>query len=176
MRMSQQRLLSNSLFGCLLAFACVSLSAGAQTTAAWTWMGGSSTVGDNGGQPGVYGTLGTSAAGNIPGSRTEAVSWTDSKGELWLFGGNGYDANAQQGFLNDLWEFDPSTSEWAWMGGSSTITSETDGQPGVYGTLGTPSAGNIPGSRAEASSWTDSSGHFWLLGGAVAMQGTVLAN
>jgi hypothetical protein len=139
-------------------------------------MGGSSTVGGNGGQPGVYGTLGTPAAGNIPGSRTEAVSWTDSKGNLWLFGGNGYDANAQQGFLNDLWEFDPSTSEWAWMGGSSTITSGTDGQPGVYGTLGTPSAGNIPGSRADASSWTDSSGHFWLLGGAVAMQGTVLAN
>ena len=41
-------------------------------------MGGSSTVGSKGGQPGVYGTLGTPAAGDIPGSRHSASSWTDS--------------------------------------------------------------------------------------------------
>ena len=35
-------------------------------------------------------------------------------------------------------------SQWAWAGGSSTV-----GQPGVYGTLGTPAPGNIPGGRVE---------------------------
>ena len=31
--------------------------------------------------------------------------------------------------------------------------------------VGTPAAGNISGGRYGASSWTDSSGNFWLLGG-----------
>ena len=43
---------------------------------------------DHGGQPGVYGTLGTPAAGNIPGGRLDAASWTDDNGNLWLFGGS----------------------------------------------------------------------------------------
>ena len=115
------------------------------------------------GKPGVYGTLGTPAAGNIPGSRNNAASWTDSNGHLWLFGGNGYDANSNQGWLNDLWEFNPSTNQWAWMGGSSVLSGS--GQNGVYGMLGTPAAGNIPGGRLGAVSWTDSSGHLWLFGG-----------
>ena len=121
------------------------------------------------GQPGVYGTLGTPAATNIPGGRGGPASWTDSSGNLWLFGGVGFDANGDSGWLNDLWEFNPSTNEWAWMGGSSTIPSCASegscGQSGVYGTLGTPTAGNVPGGRYSASSWTDSSGHPWLLGG-----------
>jgi hypothetical protein len=118
------------------------------STNEWTWMGGSNTTN----QAGVYGTIGTPAAGNYPGGRYWASSWTDSSGHLWLFGGYAG---------NDLWEFNPSTNEWAWMGGSSV-----PGQAGVYGTLGTPAAGNIPGSaRSSALSWTDTSGHLWLFGG-----------
>ena len=65
-------------------------------------MGGSNTIN----QPGVYGTLGTPAAGNIPGSLSQkATSWTDSSGHLWLFGGYGYDVNSTIGYLNDLWEY-----------------------------------------------------------------------
>jgi N-acetylneuraminic acid mutarotase len=132
------------------------------STNEWAWMGGSDT-----GQPGVYGTLGTPAAGNFPGSRSQAVSWTDSSGSFWLFGGSGVEASGTQwGYLNDLWEFNPSTNEWAWMGGSNTVPPCQDcGQPGVYGTLGTPAAGNVPGTRAGAVSWTDSNGNFWLFGG-----------
>jgi hypothetical protein len=134
----------------------------------WTWMGGSSTVGcSNCGQPGVYGTQGTPAAGNIPGGRDSAVSWTDGSGNHWLFGGNGYDVNDSAGQLNDLWKFDPklgADGEWAWMSGNSTAGSNY-GQPGIYGTLGTPAAGNTPGGREEAVSWTDTSGNLWLFGG-----------
>ena len=130
----------------------------------WTWMGGSSTVpitsDGNGGQPGVYGTLGTPADGNVPGGRFTATSWTDSGGNLWLFGGTGFDGSGSWGTLNDLWEFNPVTNQWAWMGGSSVY-----GQPGVYGTLGTPAVGNNPGSRQGSASWTDSSGNLWLFGG-----------
>jgi N-acetylneuraminic acid mutarotase len=130
----------------------------------WTWMSGSSTIGSSGGQPGVYGTLGTPAAGNVPGGRAVPSSWTDSSGNLWLFGGYGYDSVGALSTLNDVWEFSPSSKEWTWMGGSSTIGSNY-GQSGVYGTLGTPAAANIPGSRYFSTGWTDSSGHFWLFGG-----------
>jgi len=146
--------------GTLLVLACFCLSAHAQL-GEWAWMGGSSTEY----QPGVYGTLGTPAAENIPGGRGGAVSWTDGSGRRWLFGGDGYGADYNYGFLNDLWEFDPSTNEWAWMGGSSTIPVGIDGEPGVCGALGTPAPGNVPGGRDSAASWTDSSGHLWLFGG-----------
>ncbi|HEY1986528.1 MAG TPA: chitobiase/beta-hexosaminidase C-terminal domain-containing protein [Terracidiphilus sp.] len=134
----------------------------------WAWMGGSNAVG-TGVLAGVYGSQGTPAAGNAPGGRMGAVTWTDNSGNLWLFGGLGYDAGGNLGSLNDLWEFNPTTNEWAWMGGSSTVRKTSDGsgsQPGVYGTRGTPAAGNIPGGRQGANAWTDSSGNLWLFGGA----------
>jgi N-acetylneuraminic acid mutarotase len=131
----------------------------------WAWMGGSSTRPSSGVLPGVYGTLGRPAAGNTPGERERPATWTDSSGNLWLFGGAGLDANATHGWLNDLWKFNPQTKEWAWMGGSSTIPGLDGGQPGTYGTMGTPAAGNVPGARDSASRWTDNSGNFWLLGG-----------
>jgi N-acetylneuraminic acid mutarotase len=141
------------------------------STNQWTWMGGSSAVKCTEviesvvcGQPGVYGAQGTPATANIPGGRQYAISWSDSKGNLWLFGGNGYDSNGSLHYLNDLWEFTPSTGQWTWMSGSSEVNYST-GQPGVYGTLGTPASGNTPGGRAKAVSWTDTKGNLWLFGG-----------
>ena len=61
-------------------------------------MSGSSTVGAQLGQPGVYGTQGVPSAANVPGGRYGSVSWIDSSGNLWLFGGAG-----RNGPLNDLW-------------------------------------------------------------------------
>ncbi len=69
----------------------------------WTWMGGSNVVSKNG----TYGTLGTPAPANVPGARDSAVSWIDSAGDFWLFGGNGYDSAGNQGVLNDLWKYEP---------------------------------------------------------------------
>ena len=90
-------------------------------------MGGSTTVPCAGcGQLGTYGTMGTPASGNIPAGRESAVSWTDSSGDFWLFGGYdyyiGYSDNENCSnnylYLNDLWEFNLSTNEWTWMSGS----------------------------------------------------------
>ncbi len=130
------------------------------TGGTWTWVSGSENTVGYGGQPGVYGTLGLPAAGNMPGSRLDATTWTDSSGNLWLLGGIGLDVNGNSAPLSDLWEFNPSTSLWTWMGGSNT-----GGAAGVYGTLQTPATGNMPGSRYFASSWTDNSGTLWLFGG-----------
>jgi hypothetical protein len=71
------------------------------------------------------------AAGNIPGARSGAVSWTDKTGNLWLYGGDGLDAAGTQGTLNDLWEFSPSTGEWTWMASNSLIPGLYEGQPGI---------------------------------------------
>jgi hypothetical protein len=54
-------------------------------------------------QPGGYGTLGVPSGVNLPGGRSAASSWNDSSGNVWLFGGQGYDANQTFGMLNDLW-------------------------------------------------------------------------
>lgn len=122
--------------------------------AGWAYMTGSEGTNSSGtyaGTPGVY------VAGNLPGARQFAAGWTDLSGNLWLFGGyNGLD-------FNDLWEYNPSSSQggWTWMGGSSSQS-----QLGKYaGTAGVATAGNFPGARDGAAAWTDSSGNFWLFGG-----------
>ena len=120
----------------------------------WTWMGGSQSFN----QIGTYGTLGTPAAGNTPGGRQSAATWTDKLGNLWLFGGYGHDYAGNLFPLQDLWEY--TSGQWAWMGGPML-----SGGSGSYGNLGVASASNLPGSRFEAASWTDTAGNFWLLGG-----------
>jgi hypothetical protein len=128
-----------------------------EATGLWTWEGGSQTNQASG----SYGTLGVASGTNVPGARVYAVSWTDSAGNFWMFGGLGYGAvGSPQGELNDLWRYAPGTGLWTWMGGSNT-----PGAPGVYGTQGTAAAGNVPGARDEAISWTDSAGNLWLFGG-----------
>ncbi len=67
----------------------------------WTWMGGASSEG----QSGNYGTLRVLSGNSVPGGRQGATSWTGKDGTLWLFGGDGYDANGLNGYLNDLWAF-----------------------------------------------------------------------
>ena len=118
----------------------------------WTWMSGS----DLGNQPGSYGVQGVPDSANTPGERYETVAWTDLSGNLWLFGGN----SSINGPMNDLWRYQPTNGMWTWVGGSSTAY-----QRGIYGVLGTPAPGNVPGARWGAVSWIDGSGNLWLFGG-----------
>ena len=127
----------------------------------WAWMSGSNTVGS----AGAYGTLGTGSSGSEPGARDSAVSWTDSSGNLWLFGGEGFDSTGTDGDLNDLWEFNSTAKTWAWQSGGSTVPKQYEGQPGVYGTQGVAASNNVPGGRYSGVSWIDSSGDLWMFGG-----------
>jgi Bacterial Ig-like domain (group 3)/Galactose oxidase, central domain len=133
----------------------------------WTWMAGGTTLPNASDTclPGVYGNIGTPSAANIPGGRNLAVSWTDAAGNFWLFGGGGCDAADTQGLLNDLWKFTPSTGQWTWIAGSTTVAYTAAGRAGIYGTQGIASAGNVPGGRWTSFSWTDKSGNLWLFGG-----------
>ena len=45
-------------------------------------------------QAGVYGIKGVPDAANVPGARDDSISWTRQLGNLWLFGGSGFDSAA----------------------------------------------------------------------------------
>jgi N-acetylneuraminic acid mutarotase len=121
----------------------------------WTWIKGDSLAY----QYAIYGTQTVSAPSNKPGARGYCTSWKDNNGNFWLFGGLGYTASAN-GFLNDLWKYNPATNDWTWMKGDNT-----PGQFGVYGTIGVSSISNKPGARDGCISWVDQSGNLWLFGG-----------
>jgi hypothetical protein len=124
----------------------------------WTWAGGSDQVADQASY-GVYGPKGVPDSANIPGARTQAVSWTGANGDLWLFGGQGYSTDVPSS-LNDLWKWSASKEQWAWISGSNLAS-----QNGSYGNLDIPAPGNVPGARYGAISWTDPAGNLWLFGG-----------
>ena len=63
----------------------------------WTWVSG-----DTRAQYGIYGSKGVPDSRNKPGARNESISWIDSKGNLWLFGGRNIND-----WFNDLWKFEP---------------------------------------------------------------------
>jgi hypothetical protein len=126
----------------------------------WTWMGGSVTAGASG----AYGSGGVSSTSRFPGARYLSTGWTDTQGNLWLFGGYGSDSAGNTADLSDLWEYTPSTTPggagaWAWFGSEIAATT------GVYGPLGMPGPKYLPGSRKGSVGWTDSLGNFWLFGG-----------
>jgi N-acetylneuraminic acid mutarotase len=108
---------------------------------------------------GSYGTLGSAATTNFPGGRWGAATWTDAAGNFWLFGGQGIDSTGASGMLGDLWEYNPLTSEWTWMGlNGSQFVSQRGAYTGGAGTL-------TPGARWASVAWTDKAGNFWLFGG-----------
>ena len=43
--------------------------------------------------------------------------------------------------------------------------SDTTKHSGIYGTMGIPDAGNVPGTRLSSISWIDRNGNVWLWGG-----------
>jgi len=122
----------------------------------WTWIKGDNTTGSNG----VYGTKGVASAANTPGARNSAAVWTDQYGDFWMLGGHGFPALGNDGFMNDLWRYKPSSNEWTWVSGDSILN-----EVGVYGTIRIPDPSNKPGARDFSAYWTDHRGELWLFGG-----------
>lgn len=127
----------------------------------WTWVSGTPAFL----QSGNYGVQGVPSPTNLPGSRAwGAATWTDAAGDLWLFGGHGWDAFGNTGELNDLWRYNIATNQWTWMAGPNTVNNL-----GNYGTLQVPAATNMPPARYESNAtWVSNSGELWIFGGAYA--------
>jgi len=158
----------------------------------WTWIDGTDTAGVAVPPTPQYGSFPSTAPltipnpfTNTPGARYSAAGWTDKFGNLFLFGGDGWEltGNSQPNTLdapmNDLWvcimSFD--YCQWQLVGGydptkevvntvNTTVgaqiiaNAQNEGQSGFY--PGTPVA---PQARLEAGTWTDNAGNLWLFGG-----------
>ena len=125
----------------------------------WTWKKESNVAF----AAGVYGTKGVPDVNNLPGSRDNQMTWTDSNGHFWMFGGAIVDGGGLAGDVSDLWSYDPGTSTWTWVAGPNT-----ENDPGSYGSLGVAQSSNQPPARHGATTWADSSGNLWMFGGATA--------
>jgi hypothetical protein len=126
----------------------------------WTWIKGSNTTN----QTSQFGIQGKADSANTPGARWNAIAKTDKFGKLQLFGGSGpYNSNTTPiGFLNDQWSWDG--KNWTWLNGFDTAGVN---ELGIYGTLGIASPNNFPAARSYGTTWTDTSGNFWLFGGEI---------
>jgi hypothetical protein len=118
------------------------------TNCKWIWRGGSNSAN----QP---------TTTTFPGARWGAASYTDASGNLWMFGGQGYDSSGNIGLLNDLWKYNIASQTWTLILPSGVISN----QNGTYGTQGTGASGNAPGGRQTAVLWADAAGKIWLFGG-----------
>ena len=126
------------------------------STSEWTYLNGDSV----GNVFGVYGTKGTAAAANKPGTRQTGASCKDAAGNFYIFGGVGAASSGSNGYLNDLWRYNPTTNQWTWLSGDNVTNSI-----GVYGTKGTANAANKPGAKNGCTMWADGSGNLWVFGG-----------
>ena len=134
-------------------------------TNTWTWVNGPHAVNN---APAVFGVKGVPSPSNIPCARAwGCISWTDNNNDLWLFGGQGNDAQGRYGALNDLWRYNISNNQWTWMSGSDSAN-----RRGNYGSLQMASPSNMPGARFETNSgWVDCHNCLWLFGGYGAVDG-----
>jgi hypothetical protein len=143
----------------------------------WTWVNGSKGATST---PGNYGIQGLAASTNVPGARWLSAAWSDTHGNLWVFGGEGFDATGF-GSLGDLWEYtldtttDPGNpsaialNQWTWIKGPNA-----NSQSGNYGVAPNPTVWphvtNDPGTRWAPAYWTTTPAQtgdqeFWMFGG-----------
>ncbi|NLD62161.1 hypothetical protein GX645_06880 [Candidatus Sumerlaeota bacterium] len=131
-------------------------------TAMWTWVSGSSSANVGG----VYGTKGVASSSSCPGARVDSCGWVDDEGNLWLYGGYGYDStgsqSAQDGGVDlcDLWMYSPTSGNWTWVSGRNV-----GNVPTVKATAGVFTSTGMPGSRSGSTGWQALDGRFWVLGG-----------
>jgi hypothetical protein len=154
----------------------------------WTWIDGTKTSGTVASP--LYGNVATSTPTtlpnpytNTPGGRYGAAGWSDSHGNLWMFGGKGWELSGSltpstlDEPMNDLWVCPVVGDECQWqlvgaydptvvntvppstIGAQVILNAQNTNQGGVYSTPG------IPGGRYGAATWTDAAGNLWMFGG-----------
>jgi N-acetylneuraminic acid mutarotase len=122
----------------------------------WTWAGGS----DNVNSPDSLAHPRSLPFDGFPGARSGSTYGMDGQGNIWIFGGYGYDATGNQGLLNDLWSYQPEYNFWQQLKGDTLVN-----QYGVYGTQGSSRVSYTPGSRYQQTSCMDRNYNIWVFGG-----------
>jgi hypothetical protein len=157
----------------------------------WTWINGSKTAGTIAAPQ--YGSFPQNLPGttpnpytNTPGARNGAAGWVDKFGNLFLFGGDGWELagnpspDTLDAPMNDMWvcvmaafgTTGPDACEWYLVGAYGTsgsaiyLNAQFEGQQPSYPALNTPVTPPLGiGARLGAATWTDLSGNFWIFGG-----------
>lgn len=126
----------------------------------WQSLGGNSDVC----QPGIFSPQHAENKNNWPGCRIKGTGWSDSSGNLWMFGGEGADItkNSVTVFkpallLNDLWQYDFVYNMWIWQGGN-----QYGNTGGKYGDSGSELA---PGGRTGFVSFNELGNFHYIFGG-----------
>ena len=101
-----------------------------------------------------YGQKGVFSATNCPGNRVNSITFTDSSGNLFLFDGGAYQ-------VNDLWKYDITLQQWAWVSGYN----DTSGVMGTLGPIGVASQNYFPASRLTCKPILGNDGMVYIYGG-----------
>src|SRR5690606_31228257 len=85
-----------------------------------------------------------------PAWRQQGITWTDTSGNLWLFGGWGWGSygSNQTGYLNDLWKYNVTGRFWQQVYGDINVNAR-----GVYS-----GPKPVPGARYNSAAWADDQG------------------
>jgi hypothetical protein len=105
------------------------------------------------------------ATNGTPGGRQGGMHFKRPNGNLLAFGGFGYTdryltTDANQDYLNELWEYDRNSNSWNFIKGS-----KTPNQLGNFGTKGVPNDNNCPGGRHSGGAWDGCDDNLWVFGG-----------
>ena len=122
------------------------------TSRRWVWIEGDSIPSDK------HDTHASNS--NRPGGRSGCATWTDTLGNLWLFGGFRRMSDSDI-YFNDLWRYSITRKQWTWIGGDTNSVNRN----GMYGIQEMASKENNPGARTFSVTWTDAGGNLWLFGG-----------
>ncbi|MCP9745768.1 kelch repeat-containing protein [Lacihabitans sp. CS3-21] len=92
-----------------------------------------------------------------PLARQDAATWVGKDNCLYLFGGN---TSTQSENLGDFWKFDNKTKTWTLISNSTEFNKKS-----VSSGKNKSNKINTPAGRANATTWVDKNGDFWLFGG-----------
>ena len=144
----------------------------------WTWIDGTKVAGviatpQYGSFPTTAPTTVANPYTNTPGARYGAAGWTDKFGNLFLFGGAGFELTGKSppdtlpSSMQDMWVcVFPALQDycqWQLVGGYDPTNGAAIIAEAQEKSL--PPPGTVPGGRLGTATWTDTSGNFWLFGG-----------
>ena len=109
-----------------------------------------------------FGTKGVFNNTNTPGKRSQSITFVDNSGNLYLMGGTYITYVSSSVEYNDLWKYDITLQQWAWIGGYNTHAA---GIAGNYGPIGVESQNYYPSSRIFSNPLVSNDGMIYIYGG-----------
>lgn len=122
----------------------------------WVWVSGDSS---SNGLP-VYGQKNIPNINNYPRAAYGGSEWTDTAGNLYVYGGT---QNGLSSSYGDMWLYIPDDKTWTWVTGNGNVGIQAP----VFGTKGLSSANNTPGTvtHNNGQTWVDKFNNLWLYNG-----------